>query len=126
VTRTAIIALLIIAPAVRATDKTYPEISHDQLVAAVKARTATLLDANGTSSYKAGHIPGALDFQAVKARLASVLPKDKAALIVAYCADEDCPDYREAAEAAEELGYTNIRHYAPGIAGWKDSGSPVE
>jgi rhodanese-related sulfurtransferase len=111
---------------VLAADKTYPEISHDELVRAVAARTATMLDANGTHSYKEGHIPGALDFDAVKTRLASVLPADRSALIVAYCADENCPDYREAAEAAEALGYTNVKHYAPGILGWKDSGARVE
>jgi rhodanese-related sulfurtransferase len=111
---------------VRAADKTYPEISHDELVRAVAARTVTLLDANGTHSYKEGHIPGALDFDVVKTRLASVLPADRSALIVAYCADENCPDYREAAEAAEALGYTNVKHYAPGILGWKDSGARVE
>jgi rhodanese-related sulfurtransferase len=126
VTRTCAIALLALVGTAAAADKTYPEITHDQLVAALANRTATLLDANGTASYKEGHIPGALDFAAVKTRLATVLPRDKAALVVCYCADEDCPDYREAAEAAEELGYTNIKHYAPGISGWKDSGARIE
>ena len=30
-----------------------------------------------------------------------------------------------AAKAAKELGYTNVKHYAPGISGWKQSGAPV-
>jgi rhodanese-related sulfurtransferase len=110
----------------RAADKTYPEISHAELVRAVEARTVTLLDANGTKSYNDSHIPTALDFEAVKQNLAARLPKDRSALIVAYCANEDCPDYREAAEAAEQLGYTNVRHYAAGIMGWKESGARVE
>jgi rhodanese-related sulfurtransferase len=123
----AMVALLFVAAVlVRAADKTYPEITHKELQSALAARTVTVLDANGTSSYRDGHIPGALDFDAVKGKLASVLPADKSALIVAYCANEDCPDYREAAEAAEALGYTNIKHYAPGILGWKESGARVE
>ena len=123
----AIAALLFVnAVLVRAGDKTYPEITHDELVRALAARTATLLDANGNESYKEGHIPGALNFEAVKTRLATLLPADKSALIVAYCANEDCPDYQEAAEAAEALGYTNVKHYAAGILGWKQSGARVE
>jgi rhodanese-related sulfurtransferase len=123
----AIIASLIVAGGlVWAGDKSYPEISHEELVKALAARTVTLLDANGTGSYNEGHIPGALDFAAVKSRLASLLPTDRSALIVAYCANEDCPDYLEAAEAAEALGYTNVKHYAMGIEGWKQSGARVE
>ena len=29
-------------------------------------------------------------------------------------------------EAAKELGYTNIRHFTPGLAGWKVSGEPLQ
>jgi rhodanese-related sulfurtransferase len=115
-----------VAGCVWAADKTYPEIKHDELVSALAARTVTLLDANGTDSYKQGHIPGAYDFASVKNRLAAVLPADKSALIVAYCSNEDCPAYQEAATAAESLGYTNVKHYAMGIMGWKESGAKVE
>jgi rhodanese-related sulfurtransferase len=116
----------VIAGCVWAADKTYPEIKHDELLSAVAARTVTLLDANGTDSYKQGHIPGAYNFAEVKNRLSAVLPADKSALIVAYCSNEDCPAYQEAAAAAEALGYTNVRHYAQGIMGWKESGAKVE
>ena len=70
----------------------------------------------------AGHIPGALDFDTAEADLAAQLPADKTALIVAYCADENCSAFAFAAEKARELGYTNVQHYAPGILGWKKSG----
>ena len=120
------IAVFATAGIVRAADKTYPDITHEELVAALQARTVTVLDNNGTDSYKDGHIPTALNFQDVKRDLASVLPSDKSALIVAYCANEQCPAYREAAAAAEELGYTNVKHYAKGIMGWKRSGAKVE
>jgi rhodanese-related sulfurtransferase len=123
----ALIAILVSAAGVvRAADKTYPDITHEELQAAVAAKTVTLLDANGTDSYKEGHIPTALNFEEVRKDLSAHLPSDKSALIVAYCANEQCPAYREAAEAAEELGYTNVRHYAQGIVGWKRSGAKVE
>ena len=120
------IAVFAIAGIVRAADKTYPDITHDELVSAVQAKTVTLLDANGTDSYKDGHIPTALNFEDVEQSLAKVLPGDKSALIVAYCANEQCSAYREAAAAAEKLGYTNVKHYAKGIMGWKRTGAKVE
>jgi rhodanese-related sulfurtransferase len=111
-------ALLLTSLAAFAADK-YPSITTDQLKQAIAEKKVVLLDANGTDTYKAGHIPGALDFDKVEKDLAAKLPKDKGALIVAYCGDENCPAYAFAADKAKELGYTNIKHYAPGIAGWK-------
>jgi len=104
----------------------YPEITIKDLKAAIASKSVTLLDANGTDSYKEGHIPTALNFAEVKKDLAAKLPSDKSALIVAYCANEQCSAYRSAAKAASDLGYTNIKHYAKGIMGWKRSGAKVE
>jgi len=86
----------------------------------------TLLDANGSKSYGAGHIPGAIDFKAQGANLASALPADKSALVVAYCGGPACPLYKAAAEKAQALGYTNIKHLSAGISGWKQAGEPTE
>ncbi|MBM3854777.1 MAG: rhodanese-like domain-containing protein, partial [Verrucomicrobia bacterium] len=90
------------------------------------ARKVTLLDVNGTESHREGRIPGAIDFSAHEARLAAVLPKDKHALVVAYCGNEYCNAYETAAQAAIRLGYKNVKHYAPGIDGWKKSGAKIE
>jgi rhodanese-related sulfurtransferase len=107
-------------------DDKYPDISHDELKAAIAAKKVTLLDVNGTSTYEKGHIPGAIDFTKTKDTIASKLPKDKNALVVAYCANEACTAYQQGAKAAKDLGYTNVKHYAKGIMGWKDSGEAVE
>ena len=103
-----------------------PDISHDELKAAIAAGKVALIDANGTDSYKEGHIPGAIDLEASQAKLASLLPADKSALVVAYCGNPRCNAYKEGVAAAEKLGYTNVKHYSQGIAGWKKSGEPVE
>jgi len=103
-----------------------PDITINDLKAAMASKSVTLLDANGTDSYKDGHIPGALDFSATKARLAKVLPKDKNALIVAYCGGPQCQAYQEAAKAAEKLGYKNVKHLTAGISGWQDAGEKME
>ena len=102
------------------------DITHAELTAAVAAKSAVILDVNGSDSFAEGRIPGAIDYIATKKQLASVLPKDKGALVVAYCGNEQCSAYRAAAVAAIELGYTNVKHYAPGIDGWKKSGAKVE
>jgi len=103
----------------------YPEITIKDLKAAIASKSVTLLDANGTDSYKEGHIPGAIDFTANK-DLSKVLPKDKSALVVAYCGGPQCQAYQSAAKAAEKLGYTNVKHLTAGISGWHDAGEKME
>ena len=104
----------------------YKEITIKELKADLAARKVTLLDANGSETWAEGHIPGAIDFAASQDKLASVLPKDKGALVVAYCGGPKCKAYQAAARAAEKLGYTNIRHLTAGISGWKDAGEKTE
>ncbi|NBZ94829.1 MAG: rhodanese-like domain-containing protein [Proteobacteria bacterium] len=104
----------------------FPDITLPDLKAAIAAKKVTLLDVNGPISYANGHIPGAIDFTAHAANLATVLPDDKSSLIVAYCGNEHCGAYARGAEAASKLGYTNVQHFKLGIAGWKAAGEPTE
>ncbi|QEL19201.1 rhodanese-like domain-containing protein [Limnoglobus roseus] len=111
---------------VRAEEQTFPNITHDELTKAIKDKKVTLIDVNGSDSYKQGHIPTALNYDEIEKDLAKKLPEDKGALVVAYCGSEKCTAYRTAAAAAKKLGYTNVKHYAKGIAGWKASGEKVD
>jgi len=104
----------------------FPDISIPDLKAAIAENKVTLLDANGTASWREGHIPGALDFQASKGKLSELLPTDKNALIVAYCGGPMCHAYQAAATAARELGYSNIRHLSAGIKGWRQANEKTE
>ncbi len=104
----------------------YPDISIDDLKAAIKAGKVTLIDVNGSSSWQKGHIPGAKDFAAVQKDLASALPKDKNALVVAYCGGPSCKAYQKAATAAEKLGYKNVKHLSAGISGWLQAGEKTD
>ena len=119
------VCLGLVGPLLAASSKV-PSISHDELAKAIAARTVTVIDVNGTDSFSEGRIPGAIDYFAHKDALAAVLPKKKDALVVAYCGNEFCTAYLAAATAAMELGYTNVKHYSPGIDGWKKSGAKVE
>jgi rhodanese-related sulfurtransferase len=122
----ALVCSLFVAAFAFAASSTVPEISHAELKAAIASQSAVILDVNGTDSFKAGHIPGAADFIANKGHLTEILPIDKSALVIAYCGNEQCSAYADAAAAATTLGYTNVKHYAPGIDGWKKAGEPVE
>src|SRR5215471_14434999 len=104
----------------------YPDIKINELKSAMAKQKVVLLDANGTDSWKQGHIPGAIDFASNREKLASVLPKDKDSLIAAYCGGPKCQAYKSAAKAAEKLGYTNVKHLAAGISGWHEAGEKME
>jgi rhodanese-related sulfurtransferase len=99
----------------------FPDITIADLKTVIEAKQVTVIDVNGTESYKAGHIPGAIDFDATKGELAKLLPKDKDALVVAYCGGPRCGAYQEAAKAAKKLGYKNVKHLSAGISGWKEA-----
>ncbi|MEO8616774.1 MAG: rhodanese-like domain-containing protein [Luteolibacter sp.] len=119
------LSLLVLAAA-SAVAAGFPDIKLDELKKEIVAKNVTLIDANGPGSYESGHIPGALDFKVIKDDLAAKLPRDKGALIVAYCGNPQCPAYARAAKAAEALGYTNVKHFSAGIDGWKKAGEPTE
>jgi rhodanese-related sulfurtransferase len=104
----------------------FADVSIKEVKELTAAKKAVLLDVNGTESYQKGHVPGALDFAAIKDQLAASLPADKSTVIIAYCGSPKCKAYREAAEAAAKLGYTNVKHMSAGIKGWKEAGEPVE
>ncbi len=119
-----LVATLAIAASVYAGE--YPDISIKELKAAIESKKVTLIDANGTETWAKGHIPTAIDFVAAKEKLAKVLPKDKSALVVAYCGGPTCMAYQAAAKQAKELGYTNVRHLSAGISGWMQAGEKTD
>jgi len=122
------LCIALLPAATRAEDaKTeYPDVSIQDLKSAIEKKQVTVIDANGTDSYKSGHIPTAIDFEANDAQIASLLPKDKNALIVAYCGGPQCMAYKSAARKAVALGYTNVKHLSAGISGWTSAGEKVE
>ena len=120
----AALAVLLVASGVYAGD--FPDITVSEVKGALQAKQITLIDVNGSDSWKAGHIPGAIDFATSKEKLASLLPQDKGSLIVAYCGGPSCGAYAAAAKAAKSLGYTNVKHLVAGISGWKSAGEKTE
>lgn len=104
----------------------FPDISIADLKQAITDKKVTVIDVNGAASYANGHVPGAINFASKGADLASVLPADKGALVVAYCGGPQCSAYKAAAKKAAELGYTNVKHLSAGISGWLQAGEATE
>jgi len=104
----------------------YEDISIEELSKALADGKVTVIDVNGTGSFERNHIPGAIDFRANKDQIASLLPSDKEQLVVAYCGGPGCNAYKAGAQAAEELGYKNVKHLSAGLNGWLDAKKPVE
>ena len=104
----------------------FADISVNEVNKLAESKSAVIIDVNGDDSFKAGHVPGALNFAGIKDNFVLSLPKKKDALIVAYCGNPKCGAYLKAAKAAEKLGYTNIKHMSAGISGWKTAGMKTE
>jgi rhodanese-related sulfurtransferase len=104
----------------------FPDISVSEVKTLAESKKAVIIDVNGSKSYASGHVPGALDYEAIKANLADILPKDKNASIVAYCGGPKCKAYQAAATAAQKLGYKNVKHMSAGISGWKEAGQKTD
>jgi rhodanese-related sulfurtransferase len=104
----------------------FADVSVKEVNRLAATKSAVIIDVNGDESYNAGHVPGALNFNAIKGDLGAKLPKQKDALIVAYCGSPKCGAYLKAAKAVQKLGYTNIKHMSAGISGWKAAGMKTE
>lgn len=84
----------------------------------------TLVDVRESDEWRAGHIQGAIHLPRgfLELQIDEKLP-DKNAPVIFYCAGGNRSAL--AAETAQELGYTNVRHMARGFSGWKDEGFDV-
>lgn len=96
----------------------------DEVAAKLKEPNTFIFDNNGPDRFKKGHVPGARWIEP-DAITVAVLPADKSATLVFYCANEQCMACHSGAKAALGLGYTNVYIMPAGIAGWEKSGKPV-
>ena len=81
-----------------------------------------LYDSRPMPRFVQGYIPTAihLPFPAFDKMAEKVLPKDKSALIVFYCAGPSCNMSPGSATKAQKLGYTNVKVYKDGMPAWQE------
>ncbi|MBV7316968.1 rhodanese-like domain-containing protein [Shewanella sp. NIFS-20-20] len=110
-----------------------PAIQHDiQLNTITMMEADTLVgkegvyffDVNTLELWAEGFIPGAVFFNVRNWR--ELLPKNKDAVMVFYCANRLCTMSNVAAREVMKLGYTNVRQMPDGIYGWRMSNRPFE
>jgi rhodanese-related sulfurtransferase len=85
-----------------------------------------VIDARPTArKFDIGHIPTAVNIpdSAFDKLAPSMLPADKATLLVFYCDGPECILSHNSAFKAEKLGYTNVRVYAAGFPDWIKNGN---
>lgn len=98
----------------------------DKLMTTEKANTY-VFDANTEDTRKKdGLIPGATKLNSSTNYDVAVLPADKKAKLVFYCANTQCMASHEAAKRAISQGYANSMVMSDGIQGWKKAGKPIE
>ena len=84
----------------------------------------TFYDVNTLEIWADGYIPGAIFFNVGNWK--KLLPEDKDAPLVFYCANRLCSSSEIAAYEVMQLGYTNVMQMPDGIYGWKLSGHKFE
>jgi rhodanese-related sulfurtransferase len=97
---------------------------HDQIQAGSSFK---LVEALPAKYYQEAHLPRALNLPLDRIdELAVNLLPNKDELIVTYCASQACENSTTAAAHLRKLGYSNVREYHEGKAGWIAAGLPVE
>ena len=91
-----------------------------------KPEGVTLVDSRPAArKYDLGHIPTAVNIPDSNFdKLApTLLPQDKAQLVIFYCDGPECALSHNSAFKAEKLGYTNVKVYAEGFPDWIKGGN---
>ncbi|MEV5559924.1 rhodanese-like domain-containing protein [Nonomuraea wenchangensis] len=103
------------------------QISREDLLALLQARSVQLVEALPADAFAAEHLPGARNVPGqVSAELAAQIAPDRAATVVVYCSGPYCNRSKIAAAAFARLGYVDVRVYAGGKTDWAQAGLAFE
>lgn len=87
-----------------------------------------MIDAREKEKYEHNHIADALGIAwgpEFEQKIQHVLP-DKDAEIVVYGSNEACEMAKDAADFLEKSGYTKVKLFPPGLAGWMEAGLKLQ
>ncbi len=82
------------------------------------------LDVREPNEWNLAHVPGALHLPRgnLESKVESMIPRDQK--VVIYCASGNRSAL--AADAMQQMGYTDVASLSGGFRGWADSGGQVE
>ena len=99
------------------------ELSVTQVAAALKEKSAVVVDANNPETReKFGVVPGAVLLSDHRSFALTELPSDKAQPLVFYCGGTQCRASDAAANRAASAGYAKVSVMRDGIKGWVAAG----
>lgn len=84
-----------------------------------------LVNVLGREAFEKEHIPGSINIpKGREDEFEKRFSKDKE--IIVYCASSDCDASPAVAEKLADMGFTRVRDFDAGMAGWKAVDGPVE
>lgn len=95
-------------------------VTHDEMRAASVNGDAAIIDVREPAEFASGRIPGSVNHPLSRFDV-NKLPKDKPLIVV-------CLSGARSATAARQVlasGRTDVRHYAPGMMGWRRFGEKI-
>jgi len=96
-----------------------PEITTEELVAILAARSEPVLDVRTAKEYAIGHIPGTINvFERELQRISELYP-DRDTRMILYCNGPSCGKSKRTSEQLMALGYTHVRRYQLGMSVWR-------
>jgi rhodanese-related sulfurtransferase len=107
-------------------DQLTPEITTEQLLAILAARSEPVFDVRTAKEYAIAHIPGTINiYEKEVARIAELYPKKDTAMVL-YCNGPSCGKSKRTSEQLVALGYTNVRRYQLGLPVWRALSQTVQ
>lgn len=97
-------------------------IDRNELREKLDRKEIILVDVRGVEAYDEEHIPGSINVPLSGFPDNALLSLKKTDSIVVYCGSLECTASPTAKKQLIELGFTNVRDYEEGIAGWKQAG----
>jgi len=102
---------------------TLTPLSADELKEAFEGEhPPILINTLPRSAHESKHIPGSINVPVDDIDQVESLVPNTDTPIVVYCANANCEASVSAAQALEEMGYTNVYDFERGYAGWRQAG----
>jgi rhodanese-related sulfurtransferase len=96
-----------------------PEITTEELVAILAAKSEPVFDVRTAKEYAIAHIPGTINVSEREVQRISELYPDRATRMILYCNGPACGKSKRTSEQLVALGYTLVRRYQLGISVWR-------
>jgi rhodanese-related sulfurtransferase len=96
------------------------DISHEEMVQVVEAKSHQLIDVREPHEYAAGHVVGAINCPLSRFDPAAI---DQTRPVILIC--QAGGRSAKALAQLKKINHPDARHYPPGTGGWRAQGGPV-